>query len=1148
MGKLSPVCLYLLLQGLLLCNTGTARNLNELKMECPHTIGLGQGLVVGSVELPPVPIQQVETLKLESSCNFDLHTSTAGQQAFTKWTWEIKGDLAENTQASSTSFQTKSNEVNLRGLCLIPTLVIETAARMRKTIACYDLSCNQTVCQPTVYLMGPIQTCITTKSCLLGLGDQRIQVNYEKTYCVSGQLVEGVCFNPIHTMALSQPSHTYDIVTMMVRCFLVIKKVTSGDSMRIEKNFETLVQKNGCTANSFQGYYICLIGSSSEPLYVPTLDDYRSAEVLSRMAFAPHGEDHDVEKNAISALRIAGKVTGKAPATESSDTVQGIAFSGSPLYTSTGVLTAKDDPVYIWAPGIIMEGNHSVCEKKTLPLTWTGFISLPGEIEKTTQCTVFCTLAGPGADCEAYSETGIFNISSPTCLINRVQRFRGAEQQIKFVCQRVDMDITVYCNGVKKVILTKTLVIGQCIYTFTSIFSLIPGVAHSLAVELCVPGLHGWATMLLLLTFCFGWVLIPTVTMILLKILIAFAYLCSKYNTDSKFRILIEKVKREYQKTMGSMVCEVCQYECETAKELESHRKSCSIGSCPYCLNPSEATTSALQAHFKVCKLTSRFQENLRKSLTVYEPMQGCYRTLSLFRYRSRFFVGLVWCVLLVLELIVWAASAETQNLNAGWTDTAHGSGIIPMKTDLELDFSLPSSASYTYRRQLQNPANEQENIPFHLQISKQVIHAEIQHLGHWMDATFNLKTAFHCYGSCEKYAYPWQTAGCFVEKDYEYETGWGCNPPDCPGVGTGCTACGAYLDKLKSVGKVFKIVSLRYTRKVCIQLGTEQTCKTVDSNDCLITTSVKVCLIGTISKFQPSDTLLFLGPLQQGGLIFKQWCTTTCQFGDPGDIMSTPTGMKCPDLNGSFRKKCAFATTPVCQFDGNTISGYKRMIATKDSFQSFNVTEPHISASALEWIDPDSSLRDHINVIVSRDLSFQDLSETPCQIDLSTASIDGAWGSGVGFNLVCTVSLTECSAFLTSIKACDAAMCYGSTTANLVRGQNTIHIVGKGGHSGSKFMCCHDTKCSTTGLVAAAPHLDRVTGYNQADSDKIFDDGAPECGMPCWFKKSGEWILGVLNGNWMVVAVLVALLVLSILLFTLCCPRRPSYRKEHKP
>lgn len=1121
-----------------------ARNVLEMRIECPHTLGLGQGLLIGTAELPSVTVESVPTLKLESSCNFDIHTAPLAQQQVTKWTWEKKPDTTETTNAASTTFQSKSSEIQLKGLCIVPPVTFETANKLRKTITCFDMSCNQTHCQPTVYLVAPIQTCLTTKSCMLGLGDMRIQVTYEKTYCVSGQLVEGSCFNPIHTMALSQPSHTYDIFTLLVKCFFIAKKQVNQENLKIEKKLETIMGKSDCTNNNLQGHYTCFLGTSSEPIYVPLLEDYRSAEILSRMGTAPHGEDHDLDNQATGHVRIVGKLTGKAPSSESSDTVQGVAFSGPPMYTSLSIMTAKEDPVYVWSPGIIGEANHTKCDKKMIPLTWTGYVPIPGEVEKTTTCTVFCTLAGPGADCEAYSETGIFNISSTSCLINRVQRFRGSEQQIKFVCQRIDTDITVYCNGMKKVILTQTLVIGQCIYTITSLFSLAPSIAHSLAVEVCVPGLHGWVTTALLLTFCFGWILIPSITYLVLKFLLLFTFLFSKYNTESKFKSILERVKQEYKKTMGSMVCDVCCQECETVKELESHNKSCPNSHCPYCMNPTEATETALQAHFKVCKLTNRFHENLKKSLVGYEPRQGCYRTLSLFRYKSRCYVGMIWILLLIIESILWAASADVIDMKPGWTDVAHGVALVPLRSDVELDFSLPSSSTYTYRRVLQNPANEAEKIPFHFQLDRQVIHAEIQSLGHWMDGTFNLKTSFHCYGSCEKYSYPWQTSKCFSERDFQYESGWGCNPLDCPGIGTGCTACGVYLDKLKSVGKVFKIISLRYTRRVCIQLGQEQTCKTIDSNDCLITTSVKVCIIGTVSKFQPGDTLLFLGPLEQGGLIFKQWCTTSCQFGDPGDIMTAPNGMKCPEHTGTFRKKCTFATIPSCEYDGNTVSGFKRMMATKDSFQSFNISDVHITTNALEWVDPDSTLKDHINMVLNRDISFQDLADNPCKVGLVSTSIDGAWGSGVGFSLTCSISLTECATFMTAVKACDKAMCYGAKTVTLMRGQNTVVIVGKGGHSGSKFRCCHNDECSSTGLLASPPHLDRVTGYNQLDTDKVFDDGSPECGVKCWFSKSGEWFLGILNGNWIVVAVLVFILIISLFLFSLCCPVRSRSRK----
>ncbi|AEA11485.1 glycoprotein [Rockport virus] len=1115
----------------------SSRNLIELKLQCPHASHAQHNFVVGYTELVPVSITKVTSMSVDSSCNFDLQQNPNVIQKVTKWTWAKKSSTTGQTNADSTTYQSETTEASLKGICANLILDIHNHIS-KKTIACYDLSCNQTHCQPTLYVISPNSVCMDVRNCIIGVGDQKIMVVFEKTYCITGLLIEGICFNPLQTLLTGYASQSYSVITVPVTCFLHPKK-TNSNPMKLATELEKLRGKTDCSTNNFQGYYICFLGGYSEPLLLPKSEDHRSAEILSKIVIHYHGEDHDIKSYEFSSFRIIGSLTGKVPHTESSDNVQGISYSGPPLYTSLGVLAAKDTPNYVWTNGIIFNSNHSTCEKKVLPITWTGYVTLPGKIEKTSSCNIFCTLAGPGADCEAYSEMGIFNLSSTTCLINRMHRFRGAEQQIKFLCQRIDSDIVVYCNGQRKIITTKTLVIGQCIYTFTSIFSIIPSVAHSLAVELCVPGLHGWATVMLVMTFCFGWLLIPTFTFIILRFLYILTYGCSRYNSEAKFKAVLEKVKVEYQKTMGSMVCDICHYECEIAKELDSHKKSCVNGHCPYCMNATEATETALQSHFKVCKLTSRFQENLKKSLVPSEQRKGCYRTLVVFRYKSRCYVGLTWCLLLLIELIIWAASAEPVLKERGWTDTAHGVGIIPLKSDLELDFSLYSSATFTYKRQLQNPANTEEIVPFQFDVDSQVIHAEIQPLGHWMDGKLNLKTAFHCYGACAKYTYPWQTSHCFFEKDYQYETGWGCNPSDCPGVGTGCTACGIYIDKLKPVARAYRIISLSYSRKICVQLGTETTCKVISANDCLVSNNIKVCIIGTVTKFSAGDTIVFLGPFESGGIIFKQWCTTTCNFGDPGDIMSNADGIKCPEHNGSFRKKCAFATTPLCEYTGNTISGYKRMLATKDSFQSFNLTSVHDTVNSLEWIDPDSSLKDHLNLILNRDLSFQDLTDNPCKVDIVTLSVDGAWGSGIGFTLQCAVSLTECSTFMTSIKACDMAMCYGSSSVTLSRGQNTVKVTGKGGHSGSSFKCCHNEKCSEKGLIAAAPHLDRVSGVGELSSNKVFDDGAPQCGIKCWFVKSGEWLYGILNGNWIVFLVLFVILLLSLFLFSVFCPVR---------
>ncbi|CAQ53173.1 Gc protein, partial [Serang virus] len=107
------------------------------------------------------------------------------------------------------------------------------------------------------------------------------------------------------------------------------------------------------------------------------------------------------------------------------------------------------------------------------------------------------------------------------------------------------------------------------------------------------------------------------------------------------------------------------------------------------------------------------------------------------------------------------------------WTDNAHGIGSVPMHTDLELDFSLPSSSKYTYKRKLTNPINAEQGVQLHIEIEEQGIGADVHNLGHWFDARLNLKTSFHCYGACSKYQYPWHTAKCHFEKDYEYENSW---------------------------------------------------------------------------------------------------------------------------------------------------------------------------------------------------------------------------------------------------------------------------------------------------------------------------------------------------------------------------------------
>nr|QUW04907.1 glycoprotein [Orthohantavirus hantanense] len=1113
----------------------TLRNVYDMKIECPHTVSFGENSVIGYVELPPMPLADTAQLVPESSCSMDNHQSLNTITKYTQVSWRGKAD---QSQSSQNSFETVSTEVDLKGTCVLKHKMVEESYRSRKSITCYDLSCNSTYCKPTLYMIVPIHACNMMKSCLIALGPYRVQVVYERTYCMTGVLIEGKCFVPDQSVVSIIKHGIFDIASVHIVCFFVaVKGNTYKIFEQVKKSFESTCND---TENKVQGYYICIVGGNSAPIYVPTLDDFRSMEAFTGIFRSPHGEDHDLAGEETATYSIVGPANAKVPHSASSDTLSLIAFSGIPSYSSLSILTSSTEAKHVFSPGLFPKLNHTNCDKGAIPLMWTGMIDLPGYYEAIHPCTVFCVLSGPGASCEAFSEGGIFNITSPMCLVSKQNRFRLTEQQVNFVCQRVDVDIVVYCNGQRKVILTKTLVIGQCIYTITSLFSLLPGVAHSIAVELCVPGFHGWATAALLVTFCFGWVLIPAITFIILTILKFIANIFHTSNQENRLKSVLRKIKEEFEKTKGSMVCDVCKYECETYKELKAHGVSCPQSQCPYCFTHCEPTEAAFQAHYKVCQVTHRFRDDLKKTVTPQNFTPGCYRTLNLFRYKSRCYIFTMWIFLLVLESILWAASASETPLTPVWNDNAHGVGSVPMHTDLELDFSLTSSSKYTYRRKLTNPLEEAQSIDLHIEIEEQTIGVDVHALGHWFDGRLNLKTSFHCYGACTKYEYPWHTAKCHYERDYQYETSWGCNPSDCPGVGTGCTACGLYLDRLKPVGSAYKIITIRYSRRVCVQFGEENLCKIIDMNDCFVSRHVKVCIIGTVSKFSQGDTLLFFGPLEGGGLIFKHWCTSTCQFGDPGDIMSPrDKGFLCPEFPGSFRKKCNFATTPICEYDGNMVSGYKKVMATIDSFQSFNTSTMHFTDERIEWKDPDGMLRDHINILVTKDIDFDNLGENPCKIGLQTSSIEGAWGSGVGFTLTCLVSLTECPTFLTSIKACDKAICYGAESVTLTRGQNTVKVSGKGGHSGSTFKCCHGEDCSQIGLHAAAPHLDKVNGISEMENSKVYDDGAPQCGIKCWFVKSGEWISGIFSGNWIVLIVLCVFLLFSLVLLSILCPVR---------
>nr|ANS56982.1 glycoprotein precursor [Nova virus] len=1106
----------------------------DLTLQCPHNPRQDEGFSYGCIVMPVQVYTALQQITVESSCPFEFHQLRKTLYSTTVVSWKKKTDTGTTTQAGDSTYEGTEENGSLLGICALDQGVSSKLITGRQGLVCQELSCNTTACLTTLHVVIPQQICSNVRSCIMTWKDHRINLNFEKTFCPNGLIVSGNCFQPLY--GSSQLPTNVETTELQVTCFFVRER-TGGHKVLVD--LEKIGGAKSCTDNSFYSSYSCFLQGYSVRIKVPNLADAISAEIISKMIMFNYGEDHDKPGHGIGSFRISSEKEFKVANTES-DKFKGLCLSGQILYTSTYVYPKPINHYtkYVLSKGVLPYVNYTTCDKKVMPLVWRGLVTVPGFSETMQPCNVFCTLAGPGAQCEAFSQTGIFNISSPTCLIGRMHKYHLMEDQINFVCQRLDKDIIVYCNGEKKVIKTATLVIGQCIYSLTTLFSMFPWIAHSMAVEVCVPGIHGWATIILMVTFCFGWLIIPSLTWIILQVLKVLIYVFNKKAGKLYFNHIFEKVKKEFQHTIGNTSCNLCQTDCETNEELKAHNELCPQGQCPYCLKDLAPSPAILTEHFKFCPLKDRYQKKVENIIAPLHPSSIVIRKVSNFRYKNRCYISMVWTLLLVIELCVWAASANVVDVDTEWNDVAHGVGHVPMASDYELDFSLPSGAGYTHRRYLDHPVNKDKSIMFTVSIKQQLVKATVQSLGHWMDGELNVKSVFHCYGECKKYSYPWQFAHCKFEKDYQYQTGWACNPSDCPGVGTGCTACGLYLDKIVPKASVYRILSLTYSRRICYQLGNEQSCKDIDQSDCLTSDHVKICMIGTVSNLNIGDTLVFLGPLAGGAIIMKQWCTSNCRYGDPGDIMMNSATLQCPDFDGVIERQCRFATEPVCVYNGNLISGYKKMMATRDSFISINMSDVTLGPSGLLWYDSDSIYKDHMNIQVSRDLAFEDLSENPCQLEISVQGITGSWGSGVGFTLDCSVSLTECSTFMTAIKVCDKAMCYGGKSVHLNRGQNSIKVQGRGGHSGSKFMCCHDKVCSKDGLKASAPHLDRVSGVNVLNSD-AFSDGSDSCGFICWMTKVGEWMSGMFHSSWWIFLILFIVFIFSLLLLGLLCPAR---------
>ncbi|AVM87654.1 glycoprotein [Hainan oriental leaf-toed gecko hantavirus] len=1104
----------------------------ELNLHCPFSKGPARAISRDGFFLKETKYPLLKKLSIQTTCSITVSDVTTSLETYRVF-----------REIESQNPYIIHEEVDLdviTGFCAWETDITQDVLD-GKLVLCLDVACNSTDdCKVLLNVMVRQAMCQTLRSCSVTLLGQKHTLNFLKTNCPTGVQVDDKCFDPL--LAKSRSPLLQSHATLPVACYANPADTHQRALFEMIGRFITGLEDNHCKSNQGRLRYSCVVGDNSELIVLNDDRNLIQQRILAQMMKNPLGRPF-YSKTEQATIQVMGhkynitigkhgKVT-PSPGTSDYFFRQILfAYYSSPsftsLYRSTKVSGDNYDNFIL--KGLIPEMEIHGCFDALLPQVWFDFVNVPGTYRTFQQCRIFCTLAGPGASCEVFAPGGIYNLSTTQCFIPTNYKFKGEEEILQFSCPRIDTDLMFYCNGHRTIIRTRTLMIGQCIYVVSSYLSILPSIAHSLAVEICVPGFHGWMTIICLITFCFGWLLIPLVTKCVLSILLQLTKL-KACRAKLALASVLDKIKVEYQHTLGNTTCETCGLQTNFPEEFNAHSQACPMGICPYCSREIGLMKTSSVLHFEKCSKADRFSKKYESVITPVTTTTKLTRGLTTFRYQNRCYIGIVWLILLLIELSIWAATAQN-------TDLAHGVGKLTLNNALQLQFSIPGNVKYVYKRELLRDEKDKEGIPFTFTLDPGRTTATVIELGTWMDVEVNLQTIFHCYGSCSAYTYPWYKSTCKREHGFQYETSWSCNPASCPGVNTGCTMCALYTHHLKDKGPAVKVLQLTIHRSFCYQLGAIKVCDTLTEADCYTDDHLKFCLNDHKADIFQGDVLFFNHQWQDSAVVFKQWCTSNCVFGDPGDIISSPTGISCPQFDGSFQKQCKFGTTPSCLFTGNMVSGYKKYWKTRDLFRTVNMTDIKHTSGELEWVDTSGHARSMIDIEFSASLPFEELSQTKCKISLKAIGVQGSWGGGQGFTISCIVDLIQCSEFITAIKVCDSSSCYGVSSATLARGENEVKVTGRGGHSGSKFMCCHDHNCSQSSYPASPPHLERLQGITE-DVGQLYDDGKRGCGITCWLSRSWEWVKGLFSGNFFLPLILIGIALFSIILLSFLLPAR---------
>ncbi|AVM87660.1 glycoprotein [Wenling yellow goosefish hantavirus] len=816
----------------------------------------------------------------------------------------------------------------------------------------------------------------------------------------------------------------------------------------------------------------------------------------------------------------------------------------------------------VYSSGIELENwgkpvEDIIC-KQGSPVMMKIRCTVAGIREPIEKCSVKCLYTTAGAEC-VVSSASLMALEAGSCTV-----ISGGSRDAVVQCP-TGAENDVYCNGFRLEIDREGVERAACLGYYMGLLGPIGDPGAAFASSLCKGGTH---SILFLALICFtigGALVIPGLLKLFFVIWGTVCYWVSMTKYNANYKRIIKRLKDKWEGKDSERECPMCGKKTGSKAEMAAHVRFCPDGKCPYCRKQAERHDGGIES----CGERGKKLEEWRKaSVDLEKPVRWTGPQISSLVVGGVLYP--LWVTIIIVLLIAWGATGQEmsredyQRIATSQTGDVEpreisGASITPGKKgvlniDVEngkafMQFACAKGINTILKRHAKTPKGV---VPILVGIGPLIECIDREDDGRWCDVDVASGAAFDCTGDCKDWAAEEARRGlnCITEKQWEFQTGWGCNPGACWSVNQGCFAGAAGMVNFRCDKVLYKALGIETGRVVCYSIGPKTACAVIISGECYSTELGSVCLAATEGNYKPDVTYMQTGGYEGLTTILEGVCNTNCKFGDIGDVRKNGNDeIVCPDFALSMERQCKLAHEPTFVFNGQLTSGRKRYDSIVNSFTRFNFTEKatidsktcgyqvgKAEGQLLSFTIPQSVLDEAIN----------------CTHSVEIKGIQGTWGSSQGVMVTCGITLAGCDVEGTIVSVCGKSSCFGKKAASLISGLNVVVVGGQGGSSWTKFHCCVGELCSEKGLPADDPTNFTPTSDQSSNSSTI-NDNSNDCAFVCWLEKGWDWVVGFFENGWWIF-VLVAIAALIVLMMVRRCMNgrksvwegmTPSERKE---